>query len=149
MASKPGTLSELKEGTITAMKPSSAAVFALSLLTLALLKDLSQPALAAPPWLKCTFSEPTPTDPTKLASWHMLSQEARKSVEFVNTRGERRTLSALYTPSQILFIYPKQISRDVSYEIEFRLNRKTLAITKQVSNEPGSSSGTCAFAPAP
>ncbi len=131
------------------MKPSSAAVLCLSLSTLALLQGLSLPSLAAPPWLKCTFAEPTPTDPSKVVSWHMLSQEARKSVEFVNTSGERRTLSALYTPSQILFVYPKQISRDVSYEIEFRLNRKTLAITKQVNNELGSSSGTCAFAPAP
>lgn len=78
----------------------------------------------------------------------MKSQEAKKSVEFISSTGKKSTLNAIYTPSQILFVYPKAISRDVSIEVEFRLNRQTLDIKKQVSNEPTIDAGSCAFIPA-
>ncbi|MCP9915648.1 hypothetical protein [Cyanobium sp. ATX 6F1] len=107
------------------------------------------PSQAGSPWLKCSFNEPTATNPGNTVNWFMMSQEAKKSVEFINSSKEKFTLSALYTPSQIVFIYPKLVSRDISYEVEFRLNRKTLAISKQVSNELDTSSGSCVFTSAP
>jgi hypothetical protein len=110
---------------------------------------LTAPAQASPHWLKCTFNEATPSQPTNPVSWYVKSQQTKNSVEFVNSSGERFTLGATYSPTKIVFIYPKVVSRDVSYEIEFRIDRKSLAISKQVNNELAATQGRCAFSPAP
>lgn len=110
---------------------------------------LAAPAQAAPQWLRCTFNEATPGNPNNPVSWYVKSNQAGNNVEFVNSGGERFTLNALYTPTRIMFIYPKVVSPDVSYEIEFRIDRRNLDVSKQVSNEPSISQGNCAFAPAP
>lgn len=110
---------------------------------------LAAPAQAGPQWLKCTFNEATPSQPTNPVSWYVKSQQAKNNVEFINSSGERFTLGATYSPTKIVFIYPKVVSRDVSYEIEFRIDRKSLAISKQVNNELSATQGNCAFSPAP
>ncbi|WP_143593613.1 hypothetical protein [Synechococcus sp. 1G10] len=110
---------------------------------------LAAPSQAGSPWLNFSLREPTATAPTNILNWFMKSQEAKKSVEFINSSKEKFILSAIYTPSQIVFICPTLLSRDVSYEVEFRLNQKTLTISKQVSNDLNTSSGSCVFNPAP
>ncbi|MCP9848545.1 hypothetical protein [Cyanobium sp. Morenito 9A2] len=120
-----------------------------SLLLACLSTLLAGPAQAGSNWLKCTFTDSNAIDPARTVSWFVKSQEAKKSVEFINTTKQRFTLNAIYTPNQIVFIYPRSISRDVSVEVEFRLNRQTLAVKKQVNNEPSVDTGSCAFVPAP
>jgi hypothetical protein len=110
---------------------------------------LAAPAQAGPQWLKCTFNEATPSQSTNPVSSYVKSQQSKNNVEFVNSSGQRFTLNATYSPTTIVFTYPKVVSSDVSYDIEFRIDRKSLAIGKQVSNELSATQGTCAFSPAP
>jgi hypothetical protein len=95
-------------------------------------------------------SQPTDESP-QLVPEESAGKELREvdQLKFNSSSGERFTLSALCTPSKIVYLYPKLVSREVSDEIEFRLDHKRLTISKQVSNELSATKGRCPFSSAP